>query len=70
MLGSVPAETIVGRLTTSVVFVPRRLPATFPALRDRVADEDQLMTALLGLLNTALVAGLPPGFTHAVSRGD
>lgn len=72
VLGAVAAESKVRGFSVAVVLVPGRASAAFPALRDRVADEDEVVATLLGEVDALFVAILPPVFAHSVGgrNGD
>src|SRR5206468_5766031 len=68
VLGPVAADPEVGRLARGVVASPDVLAGPLPALRDRVAEEEDADVALPGLLQEPFVL-LGPG-TRAGLGGD
>lgn len=70
VLGAVAAEAKVRGFSVAVVLVPGRASAALPALRDRVADEDEVVATLLGKVHALFMAIFPPILAQSVGGGD
>ena len=60
VFGAITPDTEVHRVAVAVVLCPDLLTGALPAMRDRIADEDEIGVALLGSFVEALVPLHPP----------